>query len=156
MWSGAQLPDNDTYCGDINVGSKGCAASWHLSRGKQTQTVLLPREQSGVGDDCPVVSHTPTHPVLPAPRVGPGKRATTGKIKLAWFQFLRMRAVRLAGHRASTLSPFTEQHWPLHNYPASIKTHPFAALPAKPCWLIIAALPLEKLVYNAKVSIYSL
>ena len=23
MWSGAQLLDNDTYCGDINAGSKG-------------------------------------------------------------------------------------------------------------------------------------
>lgn len=23
MWSGARLPDNDTYCGDINAGSKG-------------------------------------------------------------------------------------------------------------------------------------
>lgn len=44
MWSGAQLPDNDTYCGDINTGSKG----WLLldiSAGV-TQTGLLPSKQN--------------------------------------------------------------------------------------------------------------
>lgn len=44
MWSGARLPDNDTYCGDINSGSKGPTASWHFSQGKQTQAGPLPSE----------------------------------------------------------------------------------------------------------------
>lgn len=131
MWSGAQLPDNDTDCGDINAWSK----AWLLldiSAGV-TQAGLLPSEQNeGWLPPPPPPRRQANHPHNNRVR-GQWRENKPVSFTLCVFFLVCTAFLRLHSRsQCFQLISFYKAR-PLHNYPLSIRSHPVQHCRLKPC-----------------------